>query len=274
MRIRYIELEHGRMRVLYGGTGPPLLLVHGFGVSADMWLRALPLLTPQFTVYAPDLAGHGFSDRLELADDIPERQLAAQLARLMVRLDVPRYAVIGSSLGGIIAAHLYLLHPARVQRLVFVGIDALLSDTGMLDPTVLREAMRNGLSALGDPSYENCSARLGRLCHDPAKAPAEIAYLQVTEYSMPDRKNAYCDIGQRLLRAIESKAARLDPAQIRVPALVLVGRQDTRARIDAIERNYRRIPQSELVVFEKCGHLPHIEYPERFAATVSRFLLQ
>jgi pimeloyl-ACP methyl ester carboxylesterase len=53
---------------------------------------------------------------------------------------------------------------------------------------------------------------------------------------------------------------------------MLSGRQDIRAPIDIIEKNYKRLPKGELAVFENCGHLPEIEHPQKFIATVSAFL--
>ena len=96
--------------------------------------------------------------------------------------------------------------------------------------------------------------------------------MQVTVYAQPDRLSSYLAYGQSMIDHVDDEAVRMRPETIAVPTLFLSGRQDIRAPIEVIEKNYRRIPGARLSVFEDCGHLPEVEHPEKFVETVTAFL--
>ena len=96
--------------------------------------------------------------------------------------------------------------------------------------------------------------------------------MQVSIYAQPDRLPAYLAYGQSMIDHVDDEAVRMRPETIAVPTLFLSGRQDIRAPIEVIEKNYRRVPGAALSVFEDCGHLPEVEHPEKFVETVAAFL--
>src|SRR5262245_4291512 len=110
----YLAMSGRRIRLLQLGDGPPLVLVHGFGASADWWLPNMSALAARFTVYAVDLPGFGESDGFT-SDEFaaPERFLAA----LFATLNLAECTLIGHSLGGYVVARFALAYPGRVKRL-------------------------------------------------------------------------------------------------------------------------------------------------------------
>ena len=103
-----------------GDTGRPvLLLVHGLGGSSDTWHEVLPGLAQRYTVVAPDLLGHGESDKPR--HDYSLGAHANVLRDLMIAIGVERATVVGQSLGGGVAMQLAYQHPKRCERLVLVS---------------------------------------------------------------------------------------------------------------------------------------------------------
>jgi haloacetate dehalogenase len=109
-----------------GGSGPPLLLLHGYPQSHVCWHRVAPALARRFTIVCPDLRGYGDSSPApeEMADHAAysKRAMAADQVALMAALGFERFAVAGHDRGGRVAYRLALDHPARVTRLATLDI--------------------------------------------------------------------------------------------------------------------------------------------------------
>ncbi|HZQ35694.1 MAG TPA: alpha/beta hydrolase [Dehalococcoidia bacterium] len=109
----------------YGGSGPPLLLLHGMPETHLMWHRVAPRLAANFTVVAPDLPGYGASTGpASAADHAPysKRALALDMVQLMAELGFLRFSIAGHDRGARVAYRLALDHPERVQRLAVLDI--------------------------------------------------------------------------------------------------------------------------------------------------------
>ena len=274
MEVRFVEVAGADTRYYHAGeSGERLLLVHGFGMCADAWTRCIDGLAEDFEVFAPDLPGHGFSGWIDFADGVaPQRHLADHVGRFMDALGIGRCSVVGSSLGGILAALIYRARPRRIGKLVLVGIDTPVSDSGAVDPEVVRAAMANGTRAMRDASWESCRNRLANICHDRGKAPSDIALIQASIYARPGVVEAYRRIGEGMIATVDSHDVRVRPEEIAVPTLLLCGSDDPRASLDLIRANHGRIAGSEVAAFDRCGHLPHIERADEFVRTVRAFL--
>jgi len=108
-----------------GGSGPPVLLLHGFPQTHAMWHKIAPDLARDFTVICPDLRGYGDSDKPPTtADHAPysKRAMAADQIALMQHFGFERFALVGHDRGGRVAHRLTLDHPDRVERLAVLDI--------------------------------------------------------------------------------------------------------------------------------------------------------
>ena len=122
---RALPTSRGSVHALVGGSGPPLLLLHGFPQSHLMWHAAAPLLAERHTVVASDLAGYGASFRPAPAPDHAphgKRAMARDQVEAMAALGFDRFAVAGHDRGGRVAYRMALDHPARVERLAVLDI--------------------------------------------------------------------------------------------------------------------------------------------------------
>ena len=117
-RMRVVETKSGRAAFIHAGSGPSLILLHGLGTSSETWGATIKALADRFTVLAPDLAGHGRSSGAPLRGSI--EPLVKALDDLCAALGLETAAVVGHSLGGLVAIRFALSHPDRVTHLVLV----------------------------------------------------------------------------------------------------------------------------------------------------------
>ncbi|MBT6119663.1 MAG: alpha/beta hydrolase [Rhodospirillaceae bacterium] len=273
MRVRIEEVGGVPTRYYHEGSGLPLLLVHGVGVTADTWLRNIDPLAEDFSVYAPDLLDNGYSGQGNYTGGPPQPHMVAHLADFADHLGLDEFAVCGSSFGGLLAALLHLHMPERVTRLILLSSGTLFNSEEELART-LAESHANGSSAMDDPSWESCQRRMERIVHDPAAVPPEMIFAQLTLYAMPGQREAY-ERRMRGLMDIEAcrpyrVAERLE--EIAAPTLMIWGKDDPRAVMARAEDAAARIPDATLVVFERCKHHPHVEQAGRFNDLARRFL--
>jgi haloacetate dehalogenase len=121
----WIDTAIGRIFARSGGSGPPLLLLHGYPQTHVMWHRVAPLLARHFTLIIPDLPGYGWSVAPppdENHDPYSKRAMAAVMVEAMERLGHVYFHVAGHDRGGRVAYRLALDHPGRVTRLAVLDI--------------------------------------------------------------------------------------------------------------------------------------------------------
>src|SRR3954463_11811295 len=120
-----IPTDGSEIFVRVAGSGPPVLLLHGFPQTHLMWREVAPLLAKNFTVVCADLRGYGRSGcPASTADHAPyaKRAMARDIVSVMERLGFPRFSIAGHDRGGRVAYRAALDHPDRVERLAVLDI--------------------------------------------------------------------------------------------------------------------------------------------------------
>ena len=271
---------HGH-RVVYrigghdAGPGRPLLLlVHGLGGSSATWHEVLPAFAQRYTVVAPDLLGHGESDKPR--HDYSLGAHANVLRDLMIAIGMERATVVGQSLGGGVAMQLAYQHPQRCERLVLVSSGGLGSEVSW----VLRALSLPGVEYLMPvlfPSFVRdagnaLSRRLRTLgLRAPRLEEEWRTYVSLTE---PGNRHSFVCT----LRSVVDPGGQAVSAKDRlylashVPTLILWGRHDRMIPVDHAFSAHEEIPGSRLVIFEDSGHFPHAEEPQHFVEVVTDFV--
>ncbi len=124
-RLEMIETGEATVRVRHGGSGPPLLLLHGHPQTHAMWHKVAPMLARDFTVVAADLRGYGESSTPPPTPDhepYSKRAMARDQVAVMRHLGFERFAVAGHDRGGRCAYRMALDHPERVTKLAVLDI--------------------------------------------------------------------------------------------------------------------------------------------------------
>jgi triacylglycerol lipase len=238
------------------GAGPPLVLVHGLGGDADQWAFCFERLAAAQRVIAIDLPGFGRSDKPLI--DYRVAGYVEVLERFATALGIERAAWVGHSLGGWVVAALALASSARVDALVLA--DAVGLDSGSVPlPCDLNVSTRANLRAVFEAMFFD-----RRMASD---ALVDLAY----ELHLA-RGDGYTI--RSLLETLASPAEKLDGklGGIDAPTLLLWGERDAITPLAAAHAWERAIAGSRLHVIPRCGHLPMIEAPREFAATIVDFL--
>jgi pimeloyl-ACP methyl ester carboxylesterase len=268
---RDVMLRGLRVHYAEAGSGPALLLIHGFLVSHREWLPVLPHLTGTFRCILPDLPGFGGSDKRAPGDYPYTREAFAEtIADLMTALDLPRAHVCGHSMGGSIAITLAADHPERVQRLVLI-------DSASYPFSIPLKGKIPLLPVIGPLLFKRLYGR--GLFHDyfqndvwsghPGVDRAQVdAYYD--DFDSPEAREAGYAVLQRTvdLGALGPKIGR-----VRAPTLIIWGDEDRIFPLGLGHRLVKDIAGARLRIVDTCGHAPNEEKPEETARMITAHLL-
>jgi pimeloyl-ACP methyl ester carboxylesterase len=277
---REVRVVHGHRRAFLVagrplGTAPVLWLIHGIGDSSRTWEGVIPLLGADHTIVAPDLLGHGASDKPRA--DYSIGGFANGMRDLMTVLGVERATVVGHSLGGGVAMQFAYQYPERLERLVLVAAGGLGAEVN----PVLRAAALPGASyAIGVSSHHavrravigaaRTVARTGLLDRN------DVEDVAVIWEGLRDRstRNAFL----RTLRAVidvrgqaVTSRDRLYLAE-RVPVLLVWGDRDPVLPVVHAAHAAELLPNARVAILPRTGHMPHRTNPAAFATSVRDFV--
>jgi pimeloyl-ACP methyl ester carboxylesterase len=253
-----------------GAGGRPLLLSHGFtGAKEDFADFVDPLAEAGWWVVAPDLRGHGSSSQPSDESEYSLAILAGDLLGLADGLGWDRFSLVGHSMGGMVAQHLALERPGRLERLVLMStshgpIDELDPETVEVGLAVLREQ--------GLPALLELITLLPKA--EPTPSEARVRAERPGYAAFADGKIHRCSGAMYAAMGMEltSRHDRLDElAALAVPTLVIVGDED-RLMLAPSHRMAEVIPGAELVVVPDAAHSPQFENPDPWWKAVSSFL--
>jgi pimeloyl-ACP methyl ester carboxylesterase len=243
------------------GRGAPLVLLHPFPFSRQVWAGIVPALSQERRVIAVDARGFGEST-LPAPAAYAIADLADDLAALLDALDVKRAAVLGMSMGGYTALAFARRHPTRLAALILADTRAAADSP---EARAKREEALATLEARGADAYLDGS--LGKMLAPGAGAPLQA---QVRTAAVP-RADALAAALQAL-RDRPDRTAEL-PA-IACPTLVLCGAEDQISPAAEMRGIAAAIPGARYVELAGAGHLSHLEAPEAFTGAVDAFLPQ
>jgi pimeloyl-ACP methyl ester carboxylesterase len=254
-----------RIRYIRRGSGPAVVLLHGFSSSIYTWAEVVPRLAERYDVVAVDLPGFGGSE-------IPRRLDAATTQRLLPEvmdgLGLQRASLAGNSLGGAIAAVTAARRPERVEKLVL--IDAAGYNLRREDRPPLLRAMGRLPVALVRAFPPRPLQRLGlkQVFYDDSKVTEE----RVEEYLAPMARPGALEAAHEILTSGDDFGLPGLLRQVRAPTLVIWGRDDTWIPLAHADLFLRDIPGARKVVLEQCGHVAQEERPQEVARLIDEFL--
>lgn len=255
-----------RLAVEDRGSGPPVLLVHGFPLDHAMWDAQIECLAERYRVIAPDLRGFGRSDPLPAGcSAVTMARFADDLAGLLAALAVEGpAAVCGLSMGGYIAWEFWRRHRARLGKLI-------LCDTRAAPdaPEAVAGRFQNAARALAEGTAFLAETLLPRLvAPETLQAEAEI----------PARLRQWITaaLPQTVAAALRGMACRSDArpwlGAIDCPTLVLVGQYDAISPPEEMQALAAQIPHARFVIIPSAGHMAPMENPQATNAALLSFL--
>ncbi len=263
----FVEAGGLRWHVQRMGRGPPILLVHGTGAATHSWRDLAPLLATRFTVVAPDLPGHGFTDSpppsaLSLAG------VARALASLLKTLDVRPEIVVGHSAGAAILARLCIDRLIAPRLLISLN-GALLPFQGLaghLFPSVAKLLYLNPLAprVFAWSADRAAVARLLRGTGSTIDARGLDLYVRLL--SNP----AHVAGALGMMAHWDLEALSRDLPRLNVPLALVVATGDTAVPYKLAEQVRAKTPNAHVETLRHVGHLAHEEQPEAVAALIVR----
>jgi len=264
---QFESVDGVRLRYVRAGTGPAVVLLHGFASSIFTWRDVLPELARGHDVVAVDLPNSGGS---AIRPDLPPAAYPRLVIGLMDRLGLGRASLVGNSLGGGIAVLVAAQHPEHVDRLVLidsVGYNLAAKDR----PWVLRAAGAPPLARLLEALPVRravVTLALRQVFFDDRLVTAD----RIDEYVAPLLRPGAVAAGQALLAGSDDMGFPGVVAQVRAPTLVIWGREDRWVPVGDADRFLADIPGARKFVIEGCGHLPQEERPAEVLKLLEDFL--
>jgi 3-oxoadipate enol-lactonase len=266
-----IDTARGRMSWLEAGAGWPLVLLHAFPLTAEMWrpqLERVPnewrFITPYFRGFAPPTshlgAQHSGHVRLETIDDY-----ARDVGALLDALKIDSAVIGGLSMGGYVTFALFRQAPTLFSGMILADTRPQADTPQGRDGRVRMKQLvaREGVTAVADHMIPKLLAE-----RTVAEQPDLVRRVRaIVESTSPDAIDA----------ALEAMMTRPDStpdlARISCATLVIVGGQDTVTPLADADAMHQAIPRSTLVTLPGAGHLSNLEQPEVFSRAIADFLL-
>lgn len=244
------------MPFLEGGTGEPLLLIHGFAGDKDNFSRIARFLTPQYRVVIPDLPGFGEASR----DPNANYGMADQVTNICAFLDqlgLQRVHVGGNSMGGFIATQLAATHPDRVSSLWL--LDAAGTQAAH-DSEMLKQYLATGDVPLLVRSEQDFNALMQAATYKTPFMPYSI------KKTYARRAAADCPLHSKIMAQLtESPLLETQFSIIRTPALIVWGAEDQMLSPDGAWALHTLLPNSQVRMMSGVGHMPMLETPKQVA---------
>lgn len=235
------------LHLLHGGEGEPLIYLHGYS-DAGIWSDALELLSKSYHVYAPEHPGFGDSPRLNWVETVED--LTFYYLDFLDAQGIESAHIVGSSLGGWIAAEMALLHPGRVKSVTL--IDAV------------------GIRVIGNRMADI-------FMYDDAQLTSETFYNTDHAPKLSEEEQTKAKFNRRMLAQLGWQPRFYNPKlegrlfRVKAPTLVVWGEQDRIAPLAIGEKYASLIPGAKLKVLPECGHMPVLEKQEALVEAIKEF---
>jgi pimeloyl-ACP methyl ester carboxylesterase len=264
---RIIETPAVAANVAEAGSGPAIVMIHGFGAAIDWWDEIAPALAMDHRVIRIDLIGHGGTAAPAAGYTIPRQ--AELVAAVLDRLAVDRVTVIGHSMGGEVATALAERNPARIAAVILIDSPptagttfTIMTDAAMtpvlgelLSHFETDETIRHGLAQGFAPGFPV-----------PERFVADLKQLTYTAF-----RSAHEDsIAYRTAKPTNERLASLNPVP---PLLALTGSRDAIVPPEH-EKYFAQVPGAKIAMIDGSGHSPMVEKPAETLALIRSFLRQ
>ncbi len=244
------------------GTGPNLVLLHGWGMHSAVWQPLVKKLSKVFTLHLVDLPGMGLSRTIE---PFHLHAAAEKIAEML-----PANAdIVGWSLGGQVAMRIALDHPDLVRRLVLVGTTPCYVNktdwNAGIDPTVFKNFADN----VNIDYHKTMTQFLTLQCMgaNDARSTVKLLRKKFAERPVPTTYTL-----QKALNILLEADLRAEVAQLTKPTLLIHGDRDTLAPVQAAHWMMQNLPTGYLRVISGASHAPFLSHQEQFIEAVIQFL--
>jgi pimeloyl-ACP methyl ester carboxylesterase len=283
--VRDVEAPSLQFRTIHGyrrafrvaGSGPALLLIHGVGDDSTAWEPVHAKLAQRFTVIAPDLLGHGESDKPRADYSLPA--FANGMRDLLTVLGIDRVTVVGHSFGGGVAMQFAYQYPQLVERLVLVSTGGVAKDVSVALRAAAMPMGSEALAILRVPGVLPAVRLFGRAIGTVlgstkfGRDAADVVGL-LEGFQDPHALSAFARTLRSVVDGRGQFVTMLDRSYLMqsVPMQLIWGDEDLIIPVSHARMAHAAMPGSRLEIFEDSGHMPFHDHPDRFVEVVERFI--
>jgi len=268
---KFVMVDGKKVHYLEKGSGTPLILIHGFLVHSAMWKMNIDALAEKFKVYAVDLWGFGYSERLP-AGGYGFPLYGKQVKGFMEALGIPKASLIGQSMGGGVSVHVAAHFPEIVDRLILVAPAVIPYPESTAAKIFKLPGVGEFLNSLpGDFLMVNILKELWFF--NPNKVTDSYAAEALKPHCIKGSQEAMLYVLRNVLQEPLATQETQELAKRNVNILIVHGRQDQAIPLNRSQALNKLWPGSKLVVFDRTGHSPSEEFPEKFNSIALDFLM-
>tara|TARA_Y100000590_G_scaffold7181_1_gene9211 strand:+ start:147 stop:899 length:753 start_codon:yes stop_codon:yes gene_type:complete len=240
------------------GTGFPIVLVHGFLGSSEMWNPQKEFLSKYFRVISPALPGFGESHKVKSHNSINE--MAQTVLKCLKKMNIEKFNLLGHSMGGMIVQEMAKISGDKINKLICYATGSIGDIPGRFESIdasrerLRKEGIKETIRRVPKKWFvEEEKAKYFYLCENAAK--------EITE-----------ETADNALKAMKNWRGYENLKNIHNETLIIWGDKDISYNFEQIDILNKNIPNSDLIIFKSCSHNAHLEEVEKFNNTVRDFL--
>jgi pimeloyl-ACP methyl ester carboxylesterase len=273
--VQHVTIHGHRRAFVRVGQGPAVLLLHGLGCDHTTWDAVIEPLSRRCTVIAPDLLGHGRSDKPRA--DYSIGGFANGMRDLLTVLGIDKATVVGHSFGGGVAMQFAYQFPERTDRLMLVAAGGLGPDVTPAIRAIATPGFHQVMGLLTMPGVRHAGvAGLRALAHAPLKVTRdldEVATIYDT-FKDPAARHAIRHVVRAVVDWRGQIVTMADRAYLteEMPLSVVWGSDDAVLPVEHAARAAELAPRARVEVIPDAGHFPHKDRPQRFVRILQDFI--
>jgi len=277
--VEYVTIHGKRRAFVRAGSGPALLLLHGLACDRTTWDEVVPVLAKKYTVIAPDLLGHGLSDKPRA--DYTLGGYANGMRDLLTVLGIDKATVVGHSFGGGVAMQFAYQFPERTQRVMLVASGGLGPEVTPLIKLIQAPGWEGAMRVLTLPGIRHLETSALRALASYGGGPLRKYTRDLDEAaaiveSWRDRRTRFAI--RHLVRAVIDWEGQIITCSDRayltetMPMAIVWGRDDQVIPVRHSSNAAALAPEAMVTVLPDSGHFPHRDHPEEFARLLDDFV--
>ena len=273
--VQFVTLHGHRRAFVKTGSGPALLLLHGLACDHTTWAPVIEALAQRYTVIAPDLLGHGASDKPRA--DYTLGGYANGMRDLLTVLNIDKVTVVGHSFGGGVAMQFAYQFPERTERMVLVASGGLGPEVTPAIRAISSPGFHQLMGLLTLPGVRQINTgALRALSHLPSKLTHDLDEVAdiVDSFADPDARAAIRHVVRAVVDWRGQIVTMADRAYLTdaMPMCVVWGRDDQVLPVSHAATAERIAPKARVEVIADAGHFPHKDHPQRFVSILHDFV--
>ena len=241
------------------GKGFPLVLVHGFLGSSEMWTPQIKFLSKYFRVITPALPGFGESNKIKSHNNI--NAMAQAVLKCLKKMNIEKFNLLGHSMGGMIVQEMVKIDSEKITKLICYGTGPIGDIPGRF------ESLDESRKKLKNIGLEKTARRIAKTWFVESDK-AKYFYLCSNAWKATSLETA-----DNALTAMKNWNGLENLKNINNQTLIIWGDQDKAYNFNQVDTLNKNIPNSDLIIFKDCSHNVHLEEPEKFNNTIKNFLI-